>query len=35
MSRKLFRFRPDYMRGIAVFFAILGLIAGAALAYAN
>jgi uncharacterized membrane protein YgcG len=33
MSRKLFRFRPDYMRGIAVFFAILGILAGAGVAY--
>ncbi|TMC52155.1 MAG: DUF2207 domain-containing protein [Chloroflexi bacterium] len=34
MSRKLFRFRPDYMRGIAVFIAILGILAGAGLSYA-
>ena len=33
MSRKLFRFRPDYMRGIAVLFAILGILVGAGLTY--
>ncbi len=33
MSRKLFRFRPDYMRGIAVFVAIIVILAGAGLAF--
>ena len=34
MSRKLFRFRPDYMRGIAVVAAIAVVLAGAGLAFA-
>ena len=32
MSRKLFRFRPDYVRGIAVLVAIVVMLAGAGLA---
>jgi uncharacterized membrane protein YgcG len=33
MARKLFRFRPDYMRGIAVFVALLVVVVGAGLAF--
>ncbi len=33
MSRKLFRFRPDYLRGIAVLVAIVVMLAGAGLAF--
>ena len=33
MSRKLFRFRPDYLRGIAIFLAILVALLGLGLAF--
>jgi uncharacterized membrane protein len=33
MSRKLFRFRPDYLRGIAIVVAILVILAGAGLTF--